>query len=220
MTTEAPALPSMAIIRRALDEFRLPAYDDQVLQIQQYIKILLAWNEKVNLTAIHDSLEILYRHFCESMFAGVSVPIEAGRLADVGSGGGFPGLPLKILRPGLQVFLIESNLKKATFLAEVIRELGLTGTQVLVNRYEELGEEIAPLDFVCARALGEFPELLKWAHSPKLVAKQVVLWIGANDLPEIQKTRTWEWQEPVHVPHSLRRLLLVGTRKPYLVDAF
>jgi len=208
----------MAIIRRALDEFRLPAYEDQVLQIQQYMKILLAWNEKVNLTALRDPLEILYRHFCESMFAGVSVPIEAGRLADVGSGGGFPGLPLKILRPGLQVFLIESNLKKATFIAEVIRELGLTGTQVLVRRYEDLGEELAPLDFVCSRALGEFPKFLDWAHSPKLVAKQVVLWIGANDLPEIQKTRTWEWQEPVPVPHSLRRILLCGKNKPYLVD--
>src|SRR6266851_5084734 len=129
MIIKTPALPSVAVIRRALEEFKLPAYDEQILQIQQYIKILLAWNDKVNLTAIRDPLEILYRHFCESMFAGISVPIERGRLADVGSGGGFPGLPLKILRPGLQVFLIESNLKKATFLAEVIRELGLKGAQ-------------------------------------------------------------------------------------------
>src|SRR5437868_14660211 len=121
MTTTSRTLP-MAVIRRAIEEFQLPAYDDQVLQIQRYIKILLAWNDKVNLTAIRDPLEILYRHFCESMFAGISVPIESGRLADAGTGAGFPGLPLKILRPGLQVFLIESNLKKATFLAEVIRD--------------------------------------------------------------------------------------------------
>src|SRR6266513_1456917 len=125
MTTTIPASPSAAVIRRALGEFKIPVFDDQVLQIQQYIKILLTWNAKINLTAIRDPLEILHRHFCESMFAGISVPIERGRLADVGSGGGFPGLPLKIMRPGLQVSLIESNLKKATFLAEVIRELGL-----------------------------------------------------------------------------------------------
>src|SRR6266581_8806214 len=208
MTTVSPALPSMAVIRRALEEFQLPAYDDQVLQIQQYIKILLAWNDKVNLTAIRDPLEILHRHFCESMFAGISVPIEHGRLADVGSGGGFPGLPLKILRPGLQVFLIESNLKKATFLAEVIRELGLKHAQVLVRRYEELGEEIAPLDYVCARAVGEFPNLLDWVHSDRLSAKEVILWIGERDLSEIQKTPSWDWREPIPVPHSLRRLLL------------
>ena len=203
----------MAVIRRALEEFAIPAYDEQALQIQQYIKILLTWNDKVNLTAIRDPLEILYRHFCESMFASISVPIERGRLADAGTGAGFPGLPLKILHPGLQLFLIESNLKKATFLAEVIRELGLRDTQMLVRRYEELGEELAPLDFVCARALGEFPKFLEWAHSDRLAAKEVVLWIGANDMPEIQKVQTWTWREPIPVPNSLRRILLVGSRK-------
>lgn len=212
MTAASPVPPSMAVIRRALEEFKLPAYDDQVLQIQQYINVLLSWNHKVNLTAIRDPLEILYRHFCESMFAGISVPMERGRLADVGTGAGFPGLPLKILRPSLQVFLIESNLKKATFLAEVIRTLGLRGTQVLVGRYEELGEEIAPLDFACARALGEFPAFLDWAHREHLGAKQVVLWIGSQDVPEILKDRNWEWGEPIRVPNSLRRVLLVGTR--------
>ena len=177
------------------------------------MKLLLTWNDKVNLTAIRDPLEILYRHFCECMYAVAAVPIERGRLADVGSGGGFPGLPLKIMRPELQVFLIESNLKKATFLAEVIRELELTSTQVIVGRYEELGEEIAPLDFVCSRALGEFVPFLEWALSDQLATKQVILWIGARDLPELQKIQTWNWREPLPVPQSLRRLLLVGTRK-------
>ena len=213
MITESPTVPSMAIIRRALEEFQLPAYDDQALQIQQYIKILLAWNDKVNLTAIRDPLEILYRHFCESMFAGFSVPMERGRLADAGTGAGFPGLPLKIMRPGLQIFLIESNLKKATFLAEVIRELGLRDAQVLVRRYEELGEEIAPLDYVCARALGEYPKFLDWAHSDQLGASEVALWIGSNDLPEIRKNLNWDWREPIPVPNSLRRLILVGRKK-------
>ena len=213
-TKTSPAPPSAAVIRRALDEFKLPAYDDQVLQIQRYIEILLTWNEKINLTAIRNPLEILYRHFCESMYAAVAIPVENGRLADVGSGGGFPGLPLKIIRPGLRVFLVESNLKKATFLAEVVRELGLKDTQVLVRRYEELHEEMAPLDFVCSRALGEFSNFLEWAGSNQTGAKRVILWIGARDLEEIQKTGGWEWHEPISIPHSLRRLLLVGTRQP------
>ena len=203
----------MAVIRRALEEFKLPAYDNQILQIQDYIRILLAWNDKFNLTAIRDPLEILYRHFCECMFAGFSMPMERGRLADAGTGAGFPGLPLKIMRPGLQVFLIESNIKKATFLAEVIRELGLREAQVLVRRYEELGEELAPLDYVCSRALGEYGKFLDWAHSDTLGARQVALWIGANDLPGIRKNLNWDWQEPIPVPHSLRRVILVGTKK-------
>jgi 16S rRNA (guanine527-N7)-methyltransferase len=219
MTTTIPASPSAAVIRRALGEFKILVFDEQVLQIQQYINILLTWNEKVNLTAIRDPLEILYRHFCESMYAAEAIPLENGRLADVGSGGGFPGLPLKIMRPGLQVFLVESNIKKVTFLAEVIRELGLSGAQVLARRYEELGEEVAPLDYVCSRALGEYPDFLAWARSPQIAAKQVILWIGGRDLEEIRKIQTWAWSEPIEVPHSLRRLLLVGTRKSSIAGA-
>ena len=214
MTTgTTPAALSPEVIRRALSDFQLSVGDEQVRQIQQYIRLLLAWNEKVNLTAIRDPLEILHRHFCESMFAAAAVPMEKGRLADVGSGGGFPGLPLKIVRPELQVFLIESNIKKATFLAEVVRELGLVDARVLVSRYEELGEEVAPLDFVCSRALGEFQPFLEWAAEPQVAAQKAVLWIGARDLDEIRRITTWEWREPIPVPNSLRRLLLVGTKR-------
>jgi 16S rRNA (guanine527-N7)-methyltransferase len=212
MANPSPVPLSAETIRSTLGEFRVLVGDSQVLQIQQYMDILLTWNEKINLTAIRDPLEILNRHFCECMYAASAVPVRDGRLADVGSGGGFPGLPLKIIRPELQVVLIESNIKKATFLAEVVRGLGLVDTRVIVSRYEELGEEVAPLDFVCSRALGDFVPFLEWAHSEKVAAQQVVLWIGARDLPEIQKIRTWEWREPIPVPHSLRRILLVGTK--------
>ena len=214
MPTQTPAPPSASVVQRALGEFQLTASDEQVRQIQRYIEILLLWNEKINLTAIRDPLEILYRHFCESMYASVAVPVENGRLADVGSGGGFPGLPLKIIRPDLRVFLVESNLKKVTFLAEVVRELGLRDVQVLMRRYEELGEEMAPLDYVCSRALGEFPAFLEWVGSQQIAAKEVILWVGARDLPELQKIQTWEWREPIQVPNSLRRLLLVGKKRP------
>src|SRR5271154_1067491 len=144
MQIEEKMAPSSEAIERALLEFQLTANEQQIKQIQQYIDILLRWNEKVNLTAIRDPLEILYRHFCESMFGAMMIPVENCRLADVGSGGGFPGLPLKIIRPEIDVCLIESSAKKATFLAEVIRELGLTGVRVMVSRYEELSEEVAP----------------------------------------------------------------------------
>src|SRR5260370_28720080 len=213
MPTTTPAPPPTTVIQRALGEFQIAASDEQVLQIQQYIKILLMWNEKVNLTAIRDPLEILYRHICESMYAAGVIPLKSGRLADVGSGGGFPGLPLKIIQPDLHVFLVESNIKKVTCVAEVIRELGLTGGQVLARRYEELGEEVAPLDYVCSRALGEFPGFLEWASSEQMATKQVILWIGARDLPEIQKIGNWDCQEPLQVPHSLTRLSLGGSKK-------
>src|ERR1700751_4883199 len=126
MTTSAAYVPSKQAIERAAREFKLSLSDSQVEQIQQYTKILWTWNDKVNLTAIRDPLEVLYRHFCESMFGSTLVPVENCRLADVGSGGGFPGIPLKIIRPALHVFLVESNVKKSTFLAEVVGEVVLT----------------------------------------------------------------------------------------------
>ena len=209
-----PAPPSEDAIRRAASEFQIALDDQQVLLIQQYIKILLAWNDKINLTAIQDPLEILYRHFCESMYGSRTVPVENCRLADVGSGGGFPGIPLKIVRPDLTVFLVESNFKKATFLAEVVRELRLTDTRVLVSRYEELGEEVAPLDLVCSRALGEFSSFLRWARDPHIGTPKAILWVGGRDLEEIRKIGGWEWEEPIPLPHSLRRYLLVGQSAP------
>ncbi len=213
MTTPSPEVLSSETIRRASGEFQLDLSEQQVIYIQQYMRLLLAWNEKINLTAIRDPLEILYRHFCECMFAAVAVPVEKGRLADVGSGAGFPGIPLKIMRPELQVFLIESNMKKATFLAEVLRNIELPDTRVLVSRYEELAEEVAPLDYICSRALGDFEPFLTWASSERIAAKQVILWIGGRDLDQARKDPGWDWREPIVVPHSLRRYLLVGKRK-------
>src|SRR5260221_4980251 len=212
MTTSAVYVPSKQAIERAAGEFTLALSNSQVEQIQQYTKILWAWNDKVNLTAIRDPLEVLYRHFCESMFGAALLPMENCRLADVGTGGGFPGLPLKIIRPDLQLFLVESNVKKATFLAEVIRELGLTSARVLVSRYEELGEEVAPLDVVCSRALGNFPNFLAWAASSRVAAKQVLLWLGGRDLDEVRAQPSWVWSEPISVPKSLQRFLLLGSR--------
>jgi 16S rRNA (guanine527-N7)-methyltransferase len=219
MLTKVEKALSEETIKQSLGSFGVTVDNEQVLLIQQYIKILLHWNEKLNLTAIRDPLEILVRHFCESMFGAVAVPNLGGRLADIGSGPGFPGIPLKLMRPDLELFLVESNIKKGTFLAEVIRELGLKGARVLINRYEELGEEVAPLDYVCSRAVGEFGTFLEWARSGRVCAGAAILWIGGRDLDEARKASGWEWQEPIPVPQSLRRYLLVGKKKGAEVGA-
>jgi 16S rRNA (guanine527-N7)-methyltransferase len=213
MTTEVRRPVSEETVRRALGEFQIAVDSKQVVLIQQYIATLLRWNEKLNLTAIRDPLEILYRHFCESMFAAGAIPVDKGRLADIGSGPGFPGIPLKVIRPELELCLVESNIKKGTFLAEVVRELQLTNSRVLISRYEELGEEVAPVDYVCSRAVGEFGPFLEWAGSEQVQAGQVILWIGGRDVEEVQRNRNWEWREPILIPKSLQRYLLVGKKK-------
>jgi 16S rRNA (guanine527-N7)-methyltransferase len=213
MITDVERPISEETVRRALGEFQVLVDSQQVILIQQYTKILLQWNEKLNLTAIRDPLEILYRHFCESMFAAGAIPVDKGRLADIGSGPGFPGIPLKIIRRELELCLVESNIKKGTFLAEVVRELQLTNSRVLISRYEELGEEVAPLDYVCSRAVGEFGPFLEWAGSNQVQADQVILWIGGRDLDEVRKNKNWDWREPILIPKSLQRYLLVGKKK-------
>jgi len=213
MTTDVEKPFSEESIKRALGEFQIPVESQQVVYIQQYISILRRWNEKLNLTAIRDPLEILYRHICESMFGASAIPVDKGRLADIGSGAGLPGIPLKIARPELELILVESNIKKGTFLAEVTRELELRNARVLISRYEELGEEIAPLDIVCSRAVGDFLPFLEWAASPQVSAGQVALWIGGRDLEEVRKSKLWDWREPVLIPKSLQRYVLVGTKR-------
>ena len=213
MTIDVKKLISDDTIRRALKEFQIEVDSQQVVLIQQYIATLLRWNEKLNLTAIRDPLEILYRHFCESMFAAGAIPVDKGRLADIGSGPGFPGIPLKIIRPEMELCLLESNIKKGTFLAEVVRELQLTNSRVLISRYEELGEEIAPVDYVCSRAVGEFGPFLEWAGSAQVQAGHVILWIGGRDVEDVQRNKNWEWREPILIPKSLQRYLLIGKKK-------
>src|SRR5215469_4019325 len=118
MQTDIEKPISEETIRRAMGEFQVSLSHEQTLLIQQYMEILRRWNAKLNLTAIRDPLEILYRHFCESMFGASAIPVDKIRLADIGSGPGFPGIPLKIAHPELHLVLVESNIKKGTFLAE------------------------------------------------------------------------------------------------------
>src|SRR5271154_7070181 len=142
-------------VRRCLDRYGVDVPDGLCASIRTYISMLLKWNSKISLTTVVDPVEILKFHIGESLFAGPAVPVENGRLADVGSGAGFPGLPLAMLLPKLYVVLIESNLKKATFMSEVIRALELRNAKVWRGRVEDMPLGNADrFEFVTARALG------------------------------------------------------------------
>jgi len=179
-------------------------------QIRTYISLLLKWNETVSLTAITDPVEICRFHFGESIFAVSAVPIGEGRLADVGSGAGFPGLPLRIARPGLDLTLIESNAKKAAFLSEVVRILDLSGVQVFRSRMED-HKPTRPYNWVTARALGQRDSLLSWAENELAPSGRLVLWLGEDEVKRISQTPKWEWRSPILIPGSKRRFILIGS---------
>jgi 16S rRNA (guanine527-N7)-methyltransferase len=206
------AIISDDLIDRTLEEYRVSATPAIRSNIRTYISLLLRWNESMALTTITDPIAILRSHFGESMFAASVVPIRNGRLADVGSGAGFPGLPLKIIVPSLQVSLIESNAKKASFLSECIRELNLVGVDVLRSRFEDLEESGSEFDFITARALGGYERLIRWAQRSLASGGALILWLGLNDATELREESTLQWQSPVPIPNSDRRVLLVGGR--------
>ena len=197
-------------IIEALAPFGILLSDDQVLKVREYIQLLLKWNRLMNLTSVVDPVEIVSRHFGESLFAATLLPVENGRLADVGSGAGFPGLALKIVHPHLHVTLIESNKKKSAFLSEVTRSLNLSDVEVSTMRFEEIrpGEDV--VDFVTARAVGGFPGLLRWAKTALSCRGHLLLWAGAEDVTSISNAKGWIWNPPARIPGSLRRYLLVG----------
>ncbi len=200
------------LVRAALEPYQVVVSEAHIQAIRKYIDILLLWNQKVSLTSVVDLGEILERHFGESMFAAARLSIVKGRLADVGSGAGFPGLALKIIRPELHVTLIEANAKKSAFLAEVVRELGLNGVEVLRARYENLPMGMIQADFIAARAVGNLQQLLAWAMGSLSPGGRVVLWVGARDAETLLRVREWNWAGPVPIPRSHRRVLLVGQR--------
>jgi 16S rRNA (guanine527-N7)-methyltransferase len=181
------------------------------LAIQKYISILLRWNEKIALTTITDPLDIVRLQFGESMFGALAFPIKEGRLADVGTGAGFPGLPLKLLLPSMDLFLIESNAKKASFLSECIRELKLTGVEVYRSRFEDIKSQESRFDFVTARALGGYSDLVTWSQRQIAPRGALVLWLGEQDATEIRRESSFNWRAPVPITGSDRRVLLIGT---------
>jgi 16S rRNA (guanine527-N7)-methyltransferase len=111
-------------------------------QLAVYLELLLKWNARTNLTAIREPDEMVRRHFGESLFCGLHLPAEATTVLDLGSGAGFPGLPIQLLRPELRVTLAESQHKKASFLREAVRVLGLE-TEVWSGRAELLEKKFS-----------------------------------------------------------------------------
>jgi 16S rRNA (guanine527-N7)-methyltransferase len=210
MKKEKPDLPTQSILS-ALLPFGVSPSAQQIESIRRYIDLLMLWNEKVGLTALSDPEEIVARHFGESLFCTRIVPFDGGRLADIGSGGGFPGLVIRLMCPNLEVFLVESNKKKAAFLAEAIRALAVDRVTVIAERFEDWRPEGESLDFVASRALGHYPYLMRWAQEALSSSGKLILWVGDDEGNRLQTRPGWRWSVPERIPASRNRQLLIGT---------
>src|SRR5208337_4107378 len=136
----------------------------QIGQVIAYLELLLRWNQKINLTALRDAPSCVRRHFGESLYLGRWVELN-GKLLDIGSGAGFPGLCLKIIFPDLSVTLLEPVAKKRAFLKEAARVCGMNSVEVRGERLEDFAGGGAPpaYDAATARAVGHLEELMPLA---------------------------------------------------------
>lgn len=212
MTSPDPNSISPKQIRAVLESFELAVSDRLCEQIRIYIELLLRWNRRISLTAIGSPEEIVRTHFAESLLATKAVANMRGRLADVGSGAGFPGLPLRIYLDGLQLTLIEPNAKKCAFLAEAARALEMKDVEIIQRRYEDVRRPEPGFDFVTARALGQFTEFLEWAGTVIEPGGRVMVWTGPDGKAALERAKGWTWEPSFVIPRSKQRLIVIGSR--------
>jgi 16S rRNA (guanine527-N7)-methyltransferase len=191
----------------------------QLQQISTYIDLLQHWNARINLTAVRKEEEIVTRHFGESLFMARHLFPEAHSQAtaphvlDIGSGAGFPALPLKLWAPQIHLTLIESNHKKAAFLREVARTLTLTNVNVITERAEVVPEKLTKTpsvpraDVVSLRAVEHLETVLPQAIALLAPTGSLALLISTNQLTALT---TLKWNPPIRIPSSVQKILSIG----------
>ena len=196
--------------------------NEQVEKFHKYRDLLLEWNEKFNLTAITDKEEIDEKHFIDSLLPLKYVEVKRGRLLDIGSGAGFPGIPLAIVCPKVKVTLLESNGKKVRFLNEVVNQLGLENVNVINGRAENLKEKES-FNYVTARAVKQLNILLELSVPFLKVRGELFAYKGPDAEEEIKASKSalrklnaqvkniFDYQLPIS--RDNRKLLVISKQK-------
>jgi 16S rRNA (guanine(527)-N(7))-methyltransferase RsmG len=155
---------------------------EQIDQLEAHYNLLVRWNARLNLTRIDSVEEAVRLHYCESLFVGTKLPTGPLRIVDVGSGAGFPGIPISVLRPECTVTLVESHNRKAVFLREATRNL--KNVVVVTDRAENLKPEY---EWLVARAVAP-EDILKLKLSNSLA-----LLVGGEEVPGFERRQLLPW---------------------------
>lgn len=188
-----------------------PLTPEQASQFETLLALLLRWNARVNLTAVRSEEGILGRHFVESIACARALPEGIATLLDLGSGAGFPGLPIAICRPEIAVTLAESQGKKAAFLQEAVRTLRLSA-KVHAGRAEELLQEF---DCVTLRAVDRMGHAVQTAGRLVRGGGWLAPMTTRKDAEAVRCAAGEEfvWQEPIPLPGSEARILPLAARR-------
>ena len=179
-------------------------------RFEEYLSLFVRWNVRLNLTAIRDEEGILSRHFVESIACARTLPAGIQTLLDFGSGAGFPGIPIALCRPEIAVTLAESQGKKAAFLSEGVRVLGIT-TKVYSGRAETID---AVFDCVTLRAVDKMELAVQTAARLVRPGGWMAIMTTATDLGRLKEAAGAEfsWAEPVRISGGGERLIALGQR--------
>jgi 16S rRNA (guanine(527)-N(7))-methyltransferase RsmG len=182
------------LLEKCMEERGFSVDDHQLAQFGIYYRELKDWNTRINLTSLTDDLDIINKHFIDSLLLIRHEKLKQGlRVIDVGSGAGFPGLPIKIYRPDIQLSLLESIGKKATFLRHVAAELGLMNVDVINHRAEVVGrspEHREGYDLVVARCVSRLPVLAEYCLPLVSVGGKFVAYKGYEAEAEVAEAES------------------------------
>ncbi|MGH9613838.1 MAG: 16S rRNA (guanine(527)-N(7))-methyltransferase RsmG [Bryobacteraceae bacterium] len=174
----------------------------QASALRAYYELLVRWNARINLTAIRTMEEAVVRHYCESLFLGAKLDAPSGSTVfDLGSGAGFPGIPLAVLRSDCQVMLIESHKRKAVFLREAAR--AHSNITVIDQRVEDVNGRC---DWLVSRAVRPADVL----EQAKRLSRGVGLLVGETDLKDCLAASDIVWNDPVKLPWGEHTSVLMG----------
>jgi 16S rRNA (guanine527-N7)-methyltransferase len=154
------------LLRNGLKKLGLTVRDELINAFMMFLSELKRWNRAYNLTGLKKDEDIVIKHFLDSLLYLRAIPDGEIKVADIGSGAGFPGIPIKIIRPEIEIYLIEPTKKKSAFLRHITRQLGLNKTEVIEKRIEEVrvNQELSySVDVAISRALFNIKEFIKKA---------------------------------------------------------
>jgi len=182
-----------------------PLTENQAALLFQHYLLLDRWNRVLNLSSIRNMETAIVRHYCESVFLAANLPPGSFSVGDLGSGAGFPGIPLAVVRPECQVTLIESHQRKAVFLREATRDY--PNVQVICARAEKIPEKF---DWLVSRAVA-WREVLSVVPG---LAQNVALLLGAGDAEELFQSQPSAWHSPLSLPWAGQQRLIFGSNVP------
>jgi len=205
---------SLREIARELADYEVALPDPELEKLSLYLELLQRWNRRINLTGLREPRAMVRRLFGESLYISRVVELR-GRLVDVGSGAGFPGLALKLVAPDLQVTLVEARQRKCAFLKEVARECGFYAVDVVPARFESWqkarkGPEKA--DLITTRAVKTTPAFLDGlAGCLKPDGKAVFSTTSRGAKETMGIGSGWNWETVVPVPNAGNSVIIVGS---------